>query len=110
MLFKVNGDRYGYEQKKYAAVYNGLLTNQGVYERSLNGLQLICDSLLDTLKSSVNLELLGDQIELIDIRNTELEITRLLGINVTKNFMPSVAIRSMLGVIISSAPKQPTSP
>jgi len=34
---------------------------------------------------------LGDYIQLVDNRNKDLEVTNLLGINITKNFMPSVA-------------------
>lgn len=34
---------------------------------------------------------IGDYIHLVDNRNTELSVTNLLGINITKNFMPSVA-------------------
>lgn len=34
---------------------------------------------------------LGDYIQLVDERNTDLLVERLLGINITKNFMPSVA-------------------
>ena len=34
---------------------------------------------------------LGDYIQLVDNRNNDLSITNLLGINITKNFMPSVA-------------------
>lgn len=34
---------------------------------------------------------IGDYIHLVDNRNTELTVTNLLGINITKNFMPSVA-------------------
>lgn len=34
---------------------------------------------------------LGDYIQLVDNRNTDGKITNLLGINITKNFMPSVA-------------------
>ena len=34
---------------------------------------------------------LGDYIQLVDNRNTDLSVTNLLGINITKNFMPSVA-------------------
>ena len=38
-----------------------------------------------------NFKRLGDYIQLVDNRNTDLEVSRLLGINITKNFMPSVA-------------------
>lgn len=34
---------------------------------------------------------IGDYIQLVDKRNTDLAITNLLGININKNFMPSVA-------------------
>ncbi|MBT4269550.1 MAG: restriction endonuclease subunit S [Deltaproteobacteria bacterium] len=34
---------------------------------------------------------LGDYIQLVDSRNKELSITNLLGINISKNFMPSIA-------------------
>jgi type I restriction enzyme S subunit len=38
-----------------------------------------------------NYKRLGDYIQLVDNRNKDLAITTLLGINITKNFMPSVA-------------------
>ena len=38
-----------------------------------------------------NYKRLGDYIQLVDKRNKELAVTNLLGINITKNFMPSVA-------------------
>jgi type I restriction enzyme, S subunit len=34
---------------------------------------------------------IGDYIHLVDNRNKDLAVTNLLGINITKNFMPSVA-------------------
>ena len=34
---------------------------------------------------------LGDYIQLVDNRNKDLKVTNLLGINISKNFMPSVA-------------------
>jgi len=34
---------------------------------------------------------IGDYIQLVDTRNKDLAVTNLLGINITKNFMPSVA-------------------
>lgn len=41
------------------------------------------------MKSNYNT--LGKYVRLIDIRNTDLQIENLLGVNVSKNFMPSVA-------------------
>ena len=34
---------------------------------------------------------LGDYIQLVDVRNKDMAVTRLLGINIHKQFMPSVA-------------------
>lgn len=39
----------------------------------------------------MNYKRIGDYIKLVDSRNKELLVTNLLGINITKNFMPSVA-------------------
>ena len=39
---------------------------------------------------------LGDFIQLVDKRNKDLAVTNLLGINITKNFMPSVASKTGL--------------
>lgn len=36
-------------------------------------------------------ERLGDYIQLVDVRNSDLSVNRLLGININKEFMPSVA-------------------
>jgi len=78
------------EQRKYVALFKGLLTNQKVYENSLEDLQLICDSYMDKLKNMA-LEPIGNSIELVDNRNTNGTISNLLGINVNKVFMPSKA-------------------
>ena len=78
------------EQRKYVALYKGLLTNQKVYENSLADLQLICNSFMDTLKER-DLKPLGNLVELVDNRNTDGKVSNLLGINVDKAFMPSKA-------------------
>lgn len=43
-----------------------------------------------------NFKPIGDYIQAVDDRNKELEVTNLLGINIDKEFMPSVANRSGL--------------
>src|SRR5699024_11105874 len=78
------------EQRKYVALYKGLLTNQKVYENSLEDLQLICNSFMDTLKEK-HLKPIGSLVSLVDKRNSDGRITNLLGINVDKVFMPSKA-------------------
>ena len=78
------------EQKKYVALYKGLLNNQKVYENSLEDLQLICDFYMDTLRKN-DLQPIGNFLELVDNRNVGNENLTLLGINVRKEFMPSKA-------------------
>lgn len=78
------------EQRIYANLYKGLLNNQKAYENSLDDLQLICNSYMDTLKDKF-LEPIGDLVELVDNRNTDGSNTNLLGINVNKVFMSSKA-------------------
>lgn len=79
------------EQRKFVALYKGLLTNQKTYENSLADLQLICNSSMDKLKHIDNHQPLGELIKLIDIRNRDLAIRKLLGVNINKYFMASVA-------------------
>jgi len=79
------------EQRKYVSLYKGLLNNQKVYENSLDDLQLICDTYMETLKNIENKQPLGELIKSFDIRNSDGKIKNLLGINVKKEFMPSKA-------------------
>lgn len=44
----------------------------------------------------INYKPIGNYIQLVDNRNKDLAVTNLLGINITNNFMPSVANRSGL--------------
>jgi len=79
------------EQRKFVALYNGLMTNQKVYEKSLDDLQLICNSSMDKLKHIENHQPLSELVQLVDNRNKNKIISNLLGINVNKVFMPSKA-------------------
>lgn len=79
------------EQRKYVALYKSLQKNQQSYESTLDDLQLICDTFLDTLKSYNSRKHIGYYFEIIDNRNQENEVSLLLGINVSKEFMPSKA-------------------
>jgi len=85
------------EQRKYVALYKGLLTNQKVYENSLADLQLICNAFLEDSINEKNLEEIGKHIELTDKRNSDGTITNILGVNINKEFMPSkVKVKSLL--------------
>lgn len=81
------------EQRKFVALYNGLLTNQKVYQNSLEDLQLICDTYIENLIKTEKPKTLGDYIEKIDNRNSDNSITDVMGMSVTKEFRsPSVKV------------------
>lgn len=84
------------EQRKYVALYKGLLNNQKVYENSLEDLQLICDTYIENLIKSENPKKLGDYIQSSDERNTNLETSNLLGISVNKIFIPTKSKKDQL--------------
>lgn len=75
------------EQRKFVALYKGLLTNQKTYENSLADLQLICDSFFDKLKKEQELKLLGPYIKPIDTRNKDGSVKLFQGVSNNKNFM-----------------------
>ncbi len=79
------------EQRKYVELYQALQKNQHAYENTLDDLQLICDTFMDTLKQGVPRKRIGRYFELVDNRNAGMKVERLLGINVEKEFMPSRA-------------------
>jgi type I restriction enzyme, S subunit len=81
------------EQRKFVALYNGLLTNQKTYENSLADLQLICDSYIENLIKMEELKPLGNFIEKLDNRNTDNAIKEVMGMSVLKEFRsPSVKV------------------
>jgi len=84
------------EQKKYVALYKGLLNNQKVYENSLADLQLICDTYIEDLIKTDEPKPLGKYIQQSDERNTDLEIDNLLGISVNKVFIPTKSKKERL--------------
>lgn len=75
------------EQRKYVALYKGILANQKAYESSLNDLQLICDTYIEDLIKKGPLEQLGQYINPIDTKNTDEKITLFQGISNNKHFM-----------------------
>ena len=77
------------EQTFSVALYNGLMSNQSAYERSLKDLQLICDSFMDTLSKTEDSKTLRQYISQQNETNTSLEITHLLGVSVDKKFISS---------------------
>lgn len=78
-------------QQKYVDIYNAMLTNQQSYERGLEDLKLSFEALIDEYKNKSNKKIVGSILKEIDCRNTDGSITDVQGINITKQFMPSVA-------------------
>lgn len=72
------------QQRKYVALYKGLLTNQKVYENSLEDLQLICDTYIEDLIKKEPLKRLGAYIQQSDERNRDLQVSFLQGVSTSK--------------------------
>lgn len=78
-------------QRKYVAVYNAMLVNQQSYELGLEALKLTCETLIDAYKHKAPKVSVGDILHEVDNRNIDNRITDVQGININKQFMPSVA-------------------
>jgi type I restriction enzyme S subunit len=88
------------EQRKFVALYNGLLTNQKTYQNSLADLQLICDTYIEKLIKTEKSKVLGEYIEQADERNRDLQISFLQGVSTAKVLIETKANTS--GVDFSS--------
>lgn len=78
-------------QQKYVDIYKATVANQQSYERGMEDLKLTIDAQLDKIKHSSPVKLIGELLREIDIRNESGRITDVQGINISKQFMPSVA-------------------
>ena len=78
-------------QKKYVAIYKAMVANQQSYERGLEDLKLTFDALIDDIKHKSDLKPVRELLIEVDNRNEDGAITEVHGINITKQFMPSVA-------------------
>ena len=79
------------QQRKYVDVYLALQNNLAVYQSKADELKLVCDGYIDQLKVKVPKQKIGDLLELVDKRNSELTYTGVQGININKTFFPTVA-------------------
>lgn len=77
-------------QQKYVDVYNAMLENQKSYERGLEDLELTFEALIDNYKHKSAKKMVGEILEEVDNRNADGIITDVQGINITKQFMPSI--------------------
>ena len=78
-------------QQKYVDIYSAMLANQQSHERGLEDSKLSFEALIDEYKNKANKKIVGSILKEIDCRNTDGSITDVQGINITKQFMPSVA-------------------
>lgn len=78
-------------QQKYVDIYKAMVANQQSYERGLEDLKLTIDAQLDKIKHSSPVRSIGELLREIDVRNEAGTISDVQGINISKQFMPSVA-------------------
>lgn len=78
-------------QQKYVDIYKAMVANQQSYERGLEDLKLTFDALIDNTKHNASMLPVRDLLAEVDNRNGTGEIVDVQGINIFKQFMPSVA-------------------
>ena len=78
-------------QRKYVDIYNAMLANQRAYENGLEDLNAAISASVEEFKHTAPRVAVGTLLEEIDTRNRDGIITNVQGINITKDFMPSVA-------------------
>jgi type I restriction enzyme S subunit len=83
-------------QQKYVDIYNAMLANQRDYENGLEDLKLACFAMADHFKHIKRKMPVGELLEEVDVRNSEGVCDSAQGINITKQFMSSVASSSDL--------------
>lgn len=77
-------------QQKYVDVYNAMLANQQSYERGLDDLKLSFEAIINENKHKATRRV-DSILKEIDCRNVDGSINNVQGINITKQFMPSIA-------------------
>ena len=78
-------------QQKYVDIYKAMIENQQTYECGLEDLKKSFEVLIDKYKHSADKKNIGSILNEIDCRNVDGYIKDVQGINITKQFMPSVA-------------------
>lgn len=78
-------------QRRYVAIYEAMRANQQTYEHGLENLKLTYEAIINEYKHKSPIMCMGDILQEIDHRNVDGKITNVQGINIYKQFMPSVA-------------------
>jgi len=68
-------------QRKYVAIYEGMLTNLRSYEKGLDDLKLVCDGFIEDLRKKNGQEEIGSYIEETSNKNSNKTVTNILGIS-----------------------------
>ena len=78
-------------QQKYVNIYKAMVENQKSYERGLDDLKLAYEGLLNEYKHKASRKSIGNILQEVDCRNVKNKIIDVQGINIQKQFMPTVA-------------------
>lgn len=79
-------------QRRYSAIYSGMLENQQCYEQGLADLKLACDGYIESSRKEYPLQKLESFIAEIDLRNGDrLELDSVRGISIEKKFIDTKA-------------------
>ena len=73
-------------EQKYVDIYQGMVKNQQAYERGLEDLKLVCDGYIEDLRRKMPSESIGKYIVESNIRNNNLDIIEVQGVNNTSGF------------------------
>lgn len=76
-------------QRKYVEVYRMVQNNYRQYCSNLDDLKLTCDAYIENLRNNIPLQKIGEYIEEVDERNSDLSITLTQGVDVNLQFIPA---------------------
>ena len=79
------------QQRKYVDVYLTLQNNLAAYQNKVEELKLVCDGYMDQLKKKSKTAKVEELLETVDMRNSEQLYSGVHGININKEFFPTVA-------------------
>lgn len=79
------------QQRKFVDVYLAIQNYLAVYQSKVEELKLVCDGYMDQLKKKCGKEKVGELLEVVDKRNIKQDYTGVQGININKEFFPTVA-------------------
>ena len=76
-------------QRKYVAIYEGLLANLHSYEIKLEELKLVCDGYIEDLRKKYSSKEIGQYLKLTTEKNIDDEYQNIIGISNTQKLVPS---------------------